>query len=165
MNDQLLTRTAHYLGVIAVLLVVALRGALVGKQIAVEQDTGPQILTFSVDWRDRLPPSDRCLELAQLCDDYFYLEAFLAPPIKWTSPAGGTPEDLRDDMRKWAWEQRYLVPEARVSLLDWAGGDKAEIDVVVTNEHTGAQYYVSCQRSEAGVNCAVRFIGNKRWYE
>jgi len=142
-------------------------------------DSGPMESTYRIIDRDRVallnsesPPcwlvlrrESQGLERDGTVDDEWERskrEALSSPPIEWFC-AKTESEEQRDDFWKWQSRKPGLVPEARSTVLEWLEGEASELDKVVTNKPTGAQYRIVGNTDAEGVRCSVKFVGNTNW--
>lgn len=101
--------------------------------------------------------------------------AFAVPPHYWSC----TETDYYrqwDEFNEWCDTTPGVVPEVWAGVEHWLhsrfyarlehrteNADEPEIDTIITNEPTGAQYRVTGKKGSWGVWCKVEFIGNLNW--
>jgi hypothetical protein len=101
------------------------------------------------------------VELTDAECEQLMLAALDAPPDKWICEELD-PFDQSMEFHEWYFEM-VLVPEIYPTVNEWPASEDTEIDTVVTNKPTGAQYHLTGRKGSWGVWCSIKFIGGKGW--
>lgn len=88
--------------------------------------------------------------------------AFAVPPDYW-SCTQTDPDRQWHEFNEWCDNSTGIVPEVWLALGEWLRNGEPEIDTIITNKPTGAQYRASGKKGSSGVWCKVEFIGNVNW--
>ncbi|NLE39522.1 MAG: hypothetical protein GX621_15985 [Pirellulaceae bacterium] len=89
-------------------------------------------------------------------------EALASPPIEWSCTEAVSCRQ-KSDFHRWYSSTPYLVPEVYPTVNDWLDSTSAQIDKVITNKPTGAQYRITGKKQAGVVQCSIKFIGNVNW--
>ena len=89
-------------------------------------------------------------------------EALASPPIEWFCAETDSYKQ-KDDFHDWYFKTSFLVPEVYPSVNDWLDSTKTEIDTIITNKPTGAQYRITGKKQAGSVRCSIKFVGNVNW--
>ena len=68
----------------------------------------------------------------------------------------------RQDFIDWA-ANKPIVPEVRLAIWNWLDGEQESLDTLITNEPTGAEYWITGARQDHGAFCLVKFTENVNW--
>jgi hypothetical protein len=69
----------------------------------------------------------------------------------------------QDEFFRWLTNLPCAPIDAAAPMKTWINGTQRELDVIVTNKPTGAQYRVQASRYADGMDCRIKFIGNLNW--
>lgn len=83
------------------------------------------------------------------------------PAIVWKTNADR--QHQKKNFADWCIDTPYLVSEVFTTVNEWLDSEEPTIDAVITNTPTGAQYRITGSRSDAGAECAIKFVGNLYW--
>jgi hypothetical protein len=87
----------------------------------------------------------------------------LALPAKHWSSTKTDKVDQDVEFVKWAYDEPYFCMDVVQPVRDWLASNQGDLNVVIANKPTGAQYRVTAKRLPSGAECSVKFVGNLNW--
>ncbi len=133
--------------VVGLLAIIAV--CLVGLLVAFSRPSSPPTLT----------PGTATVESEA---ERMMRDALSMPPLRW-STTETNPLYQVGEFYDWFGTTGGLVPEVLPVVEKWLDSKATTLDVVITNEPTGAQYRITGSSGQGGAACEVKFVGNTRW--